>query len=52
MSSAPTGTLLSSVKNQFERLAEQSERDLVLILFEPGPGGKPERRSADVSVFP
>ena len=37
MSSAPTGTLLSSVKNQFERLAEQSERDLVLILFEPGP---------------
>jgi hypothetical protein len=38
MSSAPTGTLLSSVKKQFELLAEQSERDLVLILFEPGPG--------------
>jgi len=37
MSSAPTGTLLSSVKKQFELLAEQSERDLVLILFEPGP---------------
>lgn len=30
--------MLANVKKQFERLSEQSERDLVLILFEPGPG--------------
>ncbi len=30
--------MLASVQKQFERLSEQSEQDLVLILFEPGPG--------------
>ncbi len=38
MSSGSTGTLLTSVQKQFELLSESSERDLVLILFEPGPG--------------